>query len=355
MNLPTPASVAELAARLGADWPAIRAAALKAEMERRELEEIVSPFLNDDLSFVVFGSIARGESTVGSDLDWALLVDGQARRSHLDTMLELGRRVAVRFPPPGPEGVFGCFMFSHDLVHFIGGEDDDNINTTRRLLLVLESQAIGRQEAYERTLNEVLVRYVAEDASVTLSDPLRRVPRFLQNDIARYWRTIAVDFAYKRRTRGEEGWALRTAKLRMSRKMLYASGLAMCFLVALDTDTAQGGTIADPEATSRHMVSALADFVRTPPLTVLAHLMLRYSILNEPAARLFSSYDRFLEILDDPSKRDQLKSLNRQAALNDQLYQEVGSLCSEFQYALTEIFQGEGTELANFTKRYGVF
>src|SRR5687768_3722057 len=36
-----------------------------------------------DVDLVVFGSIARNECTLESDVDWTLLIDGQANASHL--------------------------------------------------------------------------------------------------------------------------------------------------------------------------------------------------------------------------------------------------------------------------------
>src|SRR5688572_14420087 len=54
-------------------------------------------------------------------------------------------------------------IFSHDLIHQIGGEDDTNRNTTRRLLLLLESAPVGREDAYHRVFRNILNRYLLED------------------------------------------------------------------------------------------------------------------------------------------------------------------------------------------------
>jgi hypothetical protein len=34
--------------------------------------------------------------------------------------------------------------FSHDIIHQIGGQNDTNKNTTQRILLLLESAAMGK-------------------------------------------------------------------------------------------------------------------------------------------------------------------------------------------------------------------
>jgi hypothetical protein len=114
---------------------------------------------------------------------------------------------------PGRTGIFGNLIFSHELVHQIGGENDPNSNITRRLLLLLESRTIGSTDAYNRVVRVILERYFDQDTNLFNVDKTHfRVPRFLLNDIVRFWRTMAVDFAGKQRERGGEGWALRNIK-----------------------------------------------------------------------------------------------------------------------------------------------
>src|SRR5689334_5501966 len=49
---------------------------------RANLAESLLRVIPDDTSLVTFGSLARQEYTLGSDIDWTLLVDGQADPCH---------------------------------------------------------------------------------------------------------------------------------------------------------------------------------------------------------------------------------------------------------------------------------
>src|SRR5690348_3403196 len=129
--------VEALSQSLGRPWPAISAAQSSAEEVQQLLSEQLGEFSSDDLDIVVFGSLARGEWTSGSDVDWTLLIDGQASPYHRTVARRIRERIAAtsfrgkELNEPGTEGIFGNMAFSHDIVHHIGGQADTNRNTTQ--------------------------------------------------------------------------------------------------------------------------------------------------------------------------------------------------------------------------------
>lgn len=348
-------SVLDLRDRLGAEWPFITASRERAErMMERLRRELCHPHLvPPGTTLVVFGSLARRELTEGSDVDWTLLVDGAADADHpLHAQRIRSRLREMELTAPAAGGPFGSLTFSHDLIHRIGGDDDTNHNTTQRLLLLLESAPLGNRSAYDRVVRNVLARYVEEDL-VSPGDTPYRVPRFLQNDVVRYWRTMAVDFAHKRRERGARGWALRTAKLRISRKLMYAAGLLSC----CSCDSAFPGVQrVHPWHGAQQVVDHLTGLVRATPLDIVAGVVLSYfGELSGAGERLFTAYDEFLGMLNDHELRRHLDTLPPSQADTDPSYQRVRELGTRVQDALTEIFFSSGTPLRELTIRYGVF
>ena len=282
-----------LSAAAGREWPALEAARARAGDFRIRLENAISPLINpEDLSVVVFGSLARGELTSGSDTDWTLLLDGQASPDQTSVMRDVTNAIAgLERKEPGREATFGVLASSHELLHNIGGGADTNRNLTQRILLLLESAAVGPGEVRARVVSGVLSRYISEDPGWENKSVL--VPRFLLNDISRYWRTVAVDFAYKRRERNSEGWAIRTVKLRLSRKLTFASGLLACFSCALEP------SLRDEGDRSLRVIEHLTGVLALTPLERTAALLVDAG-LGDAAARIFDAYGEFLEMMDDP-------------------------------------------------------
>jgi predicted nucleotidyltransferase len=340
----------------GIALPNIESARLSSQAFRENLEEGLFGMTSEDASVVVFGSLARDEFTGGSDVDWTLLIDGEADPKHIDLAQQVRKLVtSLAVKQPGREAVFGNIAFSHEIIHRIGGEDDTNSNTTKRILLLLESRPIGRRGAFDRVLNHVLIRYIDEDTRFLSADAKFQVPRFLLNDFARYWRTMAVDFAYKRRTRGGKGAAIRNLKLRMSRKLIFVSGLLACFSYHLLL----------PEGERRQMLRSLAarhDFVRhlrrvldQTPLEILAAVINQNAHLRDTGAQLFQAYDEFLGALGDQTKRASLDALRPGDEDGDPLFQELRKCSHRFRDALLTLFFDEATGLAQMTRTYGVF
>src|SRR6188768_2436801 len=98
-------AVRRLAERLGSTWPNIEEAERFSEETRARLGSLLRDQDPRDTSIVVFGSLARGEYTSGSDVDWTLLIDGQADEDHYARARAIGRILeSEKFQEPGPTG-----------------------------------------------------------------------------------------------------------------------------------------------------------------------------------------------------------------------------------------------------------
>jgi predicted nucleotidyltransferase len=355
-------SIDRLAKLTGSSWRNLAEARRYTTARRLELHQVLDELDSSDTSIVVFGSLARDEASPGSDTDWTLLVDGIADPLHVSSAQEIARRLEkIRANPPGKEGTFGDLAFSHPIVHWIGGEDDSNANTTRRILLLLESKPLGKREAWDRVLNNLLSRYLKEDLGLWDTTKRRGVPLFLLNDIARYWRIMVVDFAYKQRARGNKGYALRNIKLGLSRKLIFASGLLACFSCRMDFSEEQWREFSETK-NPQPLIEHLRSIFEASPLEIVARALVPLSNKLDAAKRLFDAYDRFIELLADDkpgelgkSPREHLNDLPVNELEKDSVYVQAREIRRDFQGALEELFLKPGTELYDLTIKFGVF
>jgi len=364
-------AVTSLAKRLGRTWAAIDACATDSETHRQRIIVALQreKLIQTDCSFIVSGSLARNEftpgpekkddrATEGSDVDWTLLVDGEADPQHLPTIQKIANVLAdLGFKRPGPTALFGGLVFSHELVHVIGGDADTNRNLTRRLLLLLESRMLGEtSNVRERVMRNIFRRYLDEDRGYHAVHDLKiKVPRFLLNDISRFWRTMAVDYAAKRRERAWSGWAIRNVKLRLSRKLIFIAGLVMC----LSCQLCPPSTVTKADLSEADFYAALNDFMREltngTPLGVLAGFCLQFDADGEASRQIFDNYDRFLSMLRDHEKRSRLERMDLDDAISDSVFAEARTIGDGFQAGLDKLFFETKPELRKATQRYGVF
>jgi hypothetical protein len=306
-------------------------AALRARFASADVGAAPAP----DAAVVLFGSWGRRELTEHSDADWLLLVDGPPR----DDLDAAGALAAVRAivgagedrPGPGVQGTFGVVSFGRDLVEHIGLEDDANRNLTQRMLLMLESVPVVGDDVHRRVWDQVLERYLSESRTD------RRPPRFFLNDVMRYWRTIAVDFAGKHRD-DDAKWGLRNAKLRTSRKMLFAGGL----VPILRCHALRHGDVGP----------FLAAQLALPATDRVADAFLE-SGLVDAGVRCLGAYDRFTGLVADAAVRDELAALDRETAMGSATFLEVRRLAAELQNGLLALLFE--TSLAPAVREYAIF
>lgn len=298
-------------------------------LERRD--RLATLATDPDATVVLVGSWGRSEVTSESDDDFMVLFEGPARGDAHPTIDAVAELLGGR--APGAEDIFGRQVWLGDLRGKIGRDEDSNANLTRRMLLVLESVALRGDATHGRALAALLTGYL--EANVKDYRP----PRFLLNDLIRYWRTIAVDFESKMRDRKGEGWGLRNAKLRLPRKALFAGGLLPvleCYRYASD-----------------EMAGYLGQRMSVPPLDRIADVFVDHGAVDA-GVRSLSAYDEFLGILDDGDQRARLSELSADDAAQSPLFERVTELGKEFEGGLLALLFDD-PELRRRMREYIVF
>lgn len=328
--MPGPSQLDVLAERTNREFPNLLAARERTELRLAEKGPALERLRHGPTtSLVLMGSWGRRELTSGSDDDFMVLSRGK-RRLLITPRLRSIRKVLDR--APGSQGVFGRAVFSDRLVNEIGLDADDNSNLTRRMLFILESIPATRVDIYGAVREEVLGRYL--DQSVKPYRP----PRFLLNDVVRYWRTMCVDFAGKEH-KGPKKWGIRNAKLRNSRKILFAGGL-LPLLGCYRFD--------EPE-----IKSFLASQFDLPPVDRIAQSFLE-NHAADAGARALGAYDEFVGLLDNREFRHALESVSRETAASSEHFAEMQRVGHDLDEGLLALLY-ETDQLPNVVREFAIF
>lgn len=262
---------------------------------RREISEILNESPERDrVTVVAVGSFGRMEASESSDLDLYILFDSDRNPNDIipNELDKLQQCINKHVPKQaGDTGTFGpnAYIRFSDLLSNIGGTGDSNELMTRRLLFLLEGTWLYGETRFKEYRRELLGKYVNDD------DGDYTLPKFLLNDIIRYYRTITTDFEHKV-TDGNKSWGLRQVKLRFSRKILYF-----------------GGIIAVAEAagaTRKNRLDELEKWFDIPGLERL-YSAAQAGELEELATHVLELYEVFLAAISDPAQRETLDALDR--------------------------------------------
>jgi len=320
----------QLSETVGTDFPHLFAAreltAAKLAERRPSLQQLQH---DEDVAIVLMGSWGRSEVTSGSDDDYMVLVTGEMReevrpaKAEIETILDRA---------PGKQGIFGEPVSSRVMIEKIGLDEDSNTNLSRRMLFLLESTDATNPALADTTRDQLLDRYLDESVKDY------RPPRFLLNDVIRYWRTMCVDFAGKE-YEGPEKWGLRNVKLRTARKVLFAGGLLPVFECA--------------RLTAEQMPGYLREQLRMPPVDRIAEAFLRNGAAD-PGGRALGAYDDFLGLLDDDASRAELEALTRAQASGSAAFAQAARLGKELEQGLLALLF-ETDAFPKLVREYGTF
>ena len=334
---------------IGVELPALEEASVTSERllsgYKDALKKKLSKHSPNELKktdIVLLGSIAREECSFQSDCDYYVLQNG-ASPNTTRKLIEAMEDIEEDFPigERGGQNIFAEIVVAANLYESIGLESDTNANMTRRILLLGESKPVTKGVTHKIVFDNILSRYCADylPPNRSRSGP-PKVPRYLLNDLVRYWRTMAVDFGSKRWRKGDS--QLRLAKLRITRKILFAGPLATILLAPKNIKT------------NSELKSYLKKSLVAPPLAQIAkHVDLMSNKSQRAMKVLLQNYDQFIGILSG-HKRDVLKCTRGDSRSREELKGQCQVMSDEIQSSLERIFYEDPLFKDSFRK-YAVF
>ena len=275
------------------EWCNTRIAAAEKCIEHFQSTQHVD--LND-ICFVVVGSVGRSEALAASDLDFVPIArTGRALEQYESKDAQLRDLLREELKTKVSKGQH---LTKADTIsslierESIGGDDDNSQNLTRRMLVLTEGRQVGGGFELRRVKEEILGAYEGEERS------RGRHILSLCNDIARYYRTLCIEYKTKA-DNDEDNWCTRNLKLRHSRKIWYfsciavISGLAECY------------PLGDNEYRDR-----LLEAFEVSPVTRLVNVL--GASQGAEIGRLLEAYAVFLRFMSRKSHRERLSEISHE-------------------------------------------
>lgn len=287
-------------------------------------ESLETSHYKDKLCIVVTGSYGRHEASEESDIDlyWFIDADIADKEETLKTEIESVGSIINRHvtKDTGSTGTFGTSVVvtQSDLVGNIGGDKDTNMNLTRRMLLLLEGTSLYNKDKFNEIRRNLINKYIKIEQNPN------QIPRFLLNDIIRYYRTITTDFEFKV-SEGSKEWGLRNVKLKFSRKFLYFGGLlSIADLIGVNDIEQQ-----------KEKLEQIFD----KPVFEKVYACAEKHNLIEEMHQIFNLYDNFIEKISNPENRKILESVTKSQRNDNALYQELRKDSEEFSLRMEEFIK----------------
>lgn len=242
----------------------------------------------DQICFVAVGSVGRYESLDSSDLDLIPILGdlpNETFREHDSRIREtLSSAVGVKVSKGEDLTRFQRLDELTD-AECIGGDRDDSSALTKRVLILTEGAQAGGALPLDTIRRRLLNAYGDQERT------RGRHLLTLNNDIARYYRTLCIEYKAKIDVEGKD-WCTRNVKLRHSRKFWYFSTM----LALAD----QARRSAEPKDA---LIDRVLEVIRLPPF---ARLICGLGTAKHAAGRVLEPYGWFLDFMSSKDNRDSL-------------------------------------------------
>jgi len=181
----------------------------RADYSQNRLNELGNrigkiPGISDYTNLTIFGagSYARQEACKHSDIDMFFLCKEERNDlpdPHTKELRLFGKLIDIvdnmNFPTFSNDCEFIKIHYCPQILENIGNPKDDHENYfTVRMLLLLESKCLYGNETYDDIIQKIIDSYFRDypDHEQTFQ------PIFLLNDICRFWKTLLMNYEFKR-------------------------------------------------------------------------------------------------------------------------------------------------------------
>ncbi|HEY4214504.1 MAG TPA: nucleotidyltransferase domain-containing protein [Steroidobacteraceae bacterium] len=198
------------------------------------VRKIIPPGALEGLTIFTAGSYARLEASEHSDIDLFFVYHPSGRNldnRRTDELKLFGQLIQIvkdkGYPPFSNDSEYLRTHNTHEILDQLGGRHDDYYNHfTLRMLLLLESKCVFGEPQYQAGIKEIIHSYYRDYPNH--QDAFR--PRFLMNDIMRFWNTLLLNYENKR-TRAKDpddvSQRVKNFKLKFSRMTTCFATLAV--------------------------------------------------------------------------------------------------------------------------------
>ncbi len=188
---------------------------------------------NCKICFIAVGSVGRSEALDASDLDiLPVVVNDKSMESYKNYDKELRSIIENKLSIKVSEGKKLTKLTKlNDLIcaKNIGGKRDSNSELTKRILILTE----GREVCGNLNIYEIKRKLINSYQEHTITSG-RFILTFC-NDLARYYRTLCIDYKAKIDVEGKD-WCTRNIKLRCTRKLWYFSNILTLVSLAYESN-----------------------------------------------------------------------------------------------------------------------